>query len=73
MHAGYADTHVLEDAYVSARVAGFSQHDLGKLPDTQAAIIGRRTSLTVLAGEREVALPADRQQTGAGQDGPGGS
>lgn len=74
LHAGYANTYVLEDAYLSALVAGLSQHDLGNLPNTQAAqraaIIGWRTALTVLAGESGVALPADLQQAGRGEIAP---
>jgi hypothetical protein len=74
LHAAYAQTYVLEDAYLSALVAGLSQRDLGNLPNTQAAqraaIIGWRTGLTVLARKSRVALPADLQQAGRGEIAP---
>ena len=79
MHAEYAQTYVLEDAYLSAIASGLAQHDLGNLPNTQAvqraAIIRWRTSLTVLARSAGFVLPADLQQAGRGEiaPSPGGS
>jgi hypothetical protein len=79
LHAAYAQTYVLEDAYLSALAAGLSQRDLGNLPNTQAAqraaIISWRTALTVLARKSRVALSADLQQAGRGEiaPAPGGS
>jgi hypothetical protein len=74
LHAEYAGTYVLEDAYLSALVSGLQQHGLGDLPNTQAAqraaIIRWRTALTVLAGEAHVSLPADLQQAGRGEIAP---
>jgi len=75
----YAQTCVLEDAYLSALASGLAQHDLGNLPNTQAAqraaIIRWRTGLTVLARSAGFVLPADMQQTGCGEiaPSPGGS
>src|SRR5437660_1933599 len=37
LHAEYAQTYVLEDAYLSAIASRLAQDDLGNLPDTQAA------------------------------------
>ena len=79
LHAEYAQTYVLEDAYLSAIASGLAQHDLGNLPDTQAAqraaIIRWRTGLTVLARSAGFVLPADLQQAGRGEiaPSPGGS
>ena len=79
LHAEYAQTYVLEDAYLSAIASGLAQHDLGNLPDTQAAqraaIIRWRTGLTVLARSADFVLPADLQQAGRGEiaPSPGGS
>jgi len=79
LHAAYAHTYVLEDAYLSALVAGLAERELDHLPNTQAAqraaIIGWRTGLTVLAREWGVLLPADLQQAGRGEvaPAPGGS
>jgi hypothetical protein len=71
LHAPYAQTYVLEDAYLSALVAGLANHELGNLPNTQAAqraaIIAWRTGLTILAHRSGVALPADLQQAGRGE------
>ncbi len=79
LHAAYAHTYVLEDAYLSALVAGLADRELGNLPNTQAAqraaIIRWRTGLTVLADQAGVALPADLQQAGRSEiaPAPGGS
>jgi hypothetical protein len=79
LQAAYAHTYVLEDAYLSALVAGLADRDLDHLPNTQAAqrsaIIGWRTGLTVLAHKWGVMLPADLQQAGRGEiaPAPGGS
>lgn len=75
LHAAYAHTYVLEDAYLSALVAGLASRNLDDLPNTQAAqraaIIAWRTGLTVLAREYGVVLPADLQQAGRGEIAPG--
>jgi len=79
LHAGYAETYVLEDAYLSALTSGLALQRLTDLPDTQsaqrAAIIRWRIGLTVLAREVHAALPADLQQAGRGEiaPSPGGS
>jgi len=79
LQSAYAHTYVLEDAYLSALVAGLAERDLDNLPNTQAsqraAIIGWRTGLTVLAHDWGVRLPADLQQAGRGEiaPSPGGS
>ena len=74
LHAEYAHTYILEDAYLSALVSGLAQHELADLPDTQAAqraaIIAWRTGLTVLADQADVALPTDLQQAGRGEIAP---
>jgi hypothetical protein len=74
LHAAYAHTYVLEDAYLSALVAGLADGELDDLPDTQdaqrAAIIAWRTGLTVLARQSGAALPADLQQAGRGEVAP---
>ena len=74
LHAEYAHTYVLEDAYLSALVNGLAEDNLRDLPDTQAAqraaIIGWRTGLTVLALRAGIALPADLQQAGRGEVAP---
>ena len=70
----YAHTYVLEDAYLSALVAGLADRDLDHLPNTQAAqraaIIAWRTGLTVLARDSGIVLPADLQQAGRGEIAP---
>jgi hypothetical protein len=79
LHAEYAHTYILEDAYLSALVSGLAEHNLDHLPNTQsaqrAAIIHWRTGLTVLARRVNLALPADLQQAGRGEiaPSPGGS
>ena len=74
LHAEYAQTYVLEDAYLSALASGLAHHELGNLPDTQsaqrAAIIGWRTGLTVLARQARFGLPPDLQQAGRGEIAP---
>ena len=74
LHAEYAQTYVLEDAYLSAMASGLAQRDLGNLPNTQAAqraaIIRWRTGLTVLACTAGFVLPADLQQAGRGEIAP---
>jgi hypothetical protein len=79
LHAEYAGTYVLEDAYLSALASGLARQELTDLPDTQsaqrAAIIRWRTGLMVLAEDAHFALPADLQQAGRGEiaPSPGGS
>jgi hypothetical protein len=74
LHAEYAQTYVLEDAYLSALASGLAHHELGNLPDTQsaqrAAITGWRTGLTVLARQARIGLPPDLQQAGRGEIAP---
>jgi hypothetical protein len=74
LHAEYAQTYVLEDAYLSALAADLARQELSDLPDSQSAqrvaIIRWRTGLTVLAEEAHVALPADLQQAGRGEIAP---
>jgi hypothetical protein len=74
LNAGYANTYVLEDAYLSALVAGLAGGNLADLPNTQAAqraaIIRWRTGLTVLARAAGAPLPADLQQAGRGEIAP---
>jgi hypothetical protein len=74
LNRGYADTYVLEDAYLSALTAGLADGNLGDLPDTQAvqraAIIRWRIALTVLARAVGAPLPADLQQAGRGEIAP---
>jgi hypothetical protein len=74
LNAGYADTYVLEDAYLSALVAGLAGGDLAHLPDTQAtqraAIVRWRIGLTVLARAVDAPLPQDIQQAGRGEIAP---
>jgi hypothetical protein len=74
LHADYAETYVLEDAYLSALASGLSTGELSDLPHTQAeqraAIIRWRTGLTVLARKVGLALPADLQAAGRGEIAP---
>src|SRR6202789_3097203 len=69
LNAGYANTYVFEDAYLSALVAGLADGELTDLPDTQAAqraaIIRRRIGLTVLAQAADAPLPPAPKQQGA--------
>lgn len=74
LNSGYAETYVLEDAYLSALSAGLADGELGELPDTQAvqraAIIRWRIGLTVLARAVGAPLPRDLQQAGRGEIAP---
>lgn len=74
LNAPYAETYVLEDAYLSALTAGLAHGDLKDLPNTQdaqrAAIVRWRTRLTVLADSARAPLPADLQQAGRGEIAP---
>lgn len=74
LNAGYANTYVSEDAYLSALVADIADGQLTDLPNTQAAqraaIIRWRIGLTVLARAAGVPLPADLQQAGRGEIAP---
>ncbi len=74
LNVPYAETYVLEDAYLSALTTGLAEGSLDDLPDTQdaqrAAIIRWRTHLTVLAGAVHAPLPADLQQAGRGEIAP---
>lgn len=79
LHAEYAHTYILEDAYLSALATGVGEGNLDHLPDTQAqqraAIIDWRTGLYVLARRLKTSLPADLEQAGRGEiaPSPGGS
>lgn len=79
LNAPYAETYVLEDAYLSALVAGLADGNLEDLPHTQdaqrAAIVRWRTRLAVLAGLARAPLPVDLGQAGRGEiaPSPGGS
>jgi len=74
LNAGYANTYVFEDAYLSALVAGLADGELTDLPNTQAAqraaIVRWRIGLTVLARAADAPLPADLQQAGRGEIAP---
>jgi hypothetical protein len=74
LHATYAETYILEDAYLSALVSGLAQRNLEALPRTQstqrAAIIRWRTGLAVLARRYGLSLPPDLQQAGRGEIAP---
>ncbi|HXP28451.1 MAG TPA: hypothetical protein VN804_01735, partial [Solirubrobacteraceae bacterium] len=74
LNRGYAQTYVLEDAYLSALTAGLADGKLEDLPNTQAvqraAIIRWRIGLMVLARAAGVSLPADLQQAGRGEIAP---
>jgi hypothetical protein len=74
LNAPYAETYVLEDAYLSALVAGLADGNLKDLPNTKdaqrAAIIRWRTRLAVLAGVARAPLPVDLQQAGRGEIAP---
>jgi hypothetical protein len=74
LNAGYANTYVFEDAYLSALVAGLADGELTDLPNTQAAqraaIIRWRIGLAVLARAADAHLPADLQQAGRGEIAP---
>ncbi len=74
IHAPYAHTYILEDAYLSALVAALPGGDFSTLPNTQAAqrasIIEWRTDLEVLARQSHVQLPRDLQHAGRGEIAP---
>lgn len=74
LNVPYAETYVLEDAYLSALTAGLADGNLQHLPNTQgmqrAAIVRWRTRLTVLADSVQATLPADLQQAGRGEIAP---
>jgi hypothetical protein len=74
VNAPYAHTYIFEDSYLSALTTGLAEGDLDSLPDTQseqrAAIIQRRTGLTVLARAADAPLPADLQEAGRGEIAP---
>ena len=74
LHAPYAHTYILEDAYLSALTTGLVERRLDGLPDTQAAqraaIIQWRTGLAVLAQDAGVHLPDDLQAAGRGEIAP---
>jgi hypothetical protein len=74
LHAEYAHTYVLEDAYLSALVVGLAERRFDGLPDTQnqqrASIIGWRMGLETLARRDRVELPSDLQQAGRGEIAP---
>jgi hypothetical protein len=79
LHAEYAHTYILEDAYLSALASGVAGGDVSDLPNTQAqqraAIIDWRVGLHVLARKTGTTLPADLEQAGRGEiaPSPGGS
>lgn len=74
LHAPYAHTYILEDAYLSALAAALPQGDFSTLPNTQAAqraaIIEWRTQLEILSRQTHTRLPADLQQAGRGEIAP---
>jgi hypothetical protein len=73
-NAGYARTYVLENAYLSALVAGLAEDEFTDLPDTQAAqraaIIRWRIGLASLARAANAPLPADLHHAGRGEIAP---
>jgi hypothetical protein len=77
LHAPYAHTYILEDAYLSALTAALPGGDFSTLPNTQAAqraaIIEWRTQLEVLSRQTHTRLPADLQQAGRGEIAPAAS
>jgi len=74
LHAPYAHTYILEDAYLSALAAALPGGDFSTLPNTQAAqraaIIEWRTQLEVIRRQTHTRLPADLQQAGRGEIAP---
>lgn len=74
LHAPYAHTFILEDAYLSALAAALPDGDFSTLPNTQAAqraaIIEWRTQLEVISRQTHTRLPADLQQAGRGEIAP---
>jgi hypothetical protein len=74
IHAPYAHTYILEDAYLNALVAALPDGEFSSLPNTQSeqrdAIIAWRVQLEILARKLGFALPADLQQAGRGEIAP---
>jgi hypothetical protein len=74
LHAPYAHTYILEDAYLSALTAALPGGDFSALPNTQAAqraaIIEWRTRLEVISRQTHTRLPGDLQQAGRGEIAP---
>jgi hypothetical protein len=74
LHAAYAHTYILEDAYLSALTNGLLARNVDRLPDTQstqrAAIIQWRVGLAVLARRAGLSLPGDLQAAGRGEIAP---
>jgi hypothetical protein len=74
LHAPYAHTYILEDAYLRALAAALPGGDFSALPNTQAAqratIIEWRTRLEVISRQNHTRLPADLQQAGRGEIAP---
>jgi hypothetical protein len=74
LHAPYAHTYILEDAYLSALTVALPGGDFSTLPNTQAAqraaIIEWRTRLEVVSRQTHTRLPADLQQAGRGEIAP---
>lgn len=74
LHAPYAHTYILEDAYLSALAAALPGGDFSTLPNTQsdqrAMIIEWRTQLDVLSRRTHTRLPSDLQQAGRGEIAP---
>jgi len=74
LHAPYAHTYILEDAYLSALTAALPSGDFSTLPNTQAAqraaIIEWRTRLEVISRQTHTRLPSDLQQAGRGEIAP---
>jgi hypothetical protein len=74
LHAPYAHTYILEDAYLSALVAALPSGDFSTLPNTQseqrATIIDWRTQLDVLGRRTHTRLPPDLQRAGRGEIAP---
>ncbi|HSO96602.1 MAG TPA: hypothetical protein VLV81_11235 [Acidimicrobiia bacterium] len=74
LHAPYAHTYILEDAYLSALAAALPAGDFSALPNTQseqrATIIEWRTQLDVISRRTHTPLPSDLQQAGRGEIAP---
>jgi hypothetical protein len=74
MHAPYARTYELEDAYLRALVAALPDRSYGRLPHSQGqqreAIIRWRTNLNRLMQGAGVAPPTDLQIAGRGEIAP---
>src|SRR5262249_51250685 len=65
VHAAYAHVFILQDTYLSTRVAAIPSREFDELPHSQdqqrAAIIAWRTRLQVLADRWDATLPANLQ------------